>query len=158
MSELVITKFLFFVLPKNILKANILYTSFHLMLYELYYLCGFKILGTIKKFHEGVVMPHRKVFNQAMEHKEILIFAAGIATALVGKKILESKAVKDATTDCVAGVLAVKIDAEDRMEEIKTDAEQQLAEDEEKIVIDVESEEIEEEKPKTSKKSKKSKK
>jgi len=102
-------------------------------------------------------MPHRKVLNQAKEHKEILIFAAGIATALIGKKILESKAVKDATTDCVAGVLTVKKDAEDRMEEINADAEQKVAE-EEKIVIDVESEEIEEEKPKTSKKSKKSKK
>ena len=114
-------------------------------------------MGTIKIF-EGIAMPHRKVLNQAKEHKEILIFAAGIATALIGKKILESKAVKDATTDCVAGVLTVKKDAEDRVEEIKTDAEQQIAEDEEKIVIDVESEEIEEEKPKTSKKSKKSKK
>ena len=88
-------------------------------------------------------MPHRKVLNQAKEHKEILIFAAGIATALIGKKILESKAVKDATTDCVAGVLTVKKDAEDRMEEIKADAEQKVAEEEEKIVIDVESEEIE---------------
>ena len=114
-------------------------------------------MGTIKIF-EGIAMPHRKVLNQAKEHKEILIFAAGIATALIGKKILESKVVKDATTDCVAGVLTVKKDAEDRVEEIKTDAEQQIAEDEEKIVIDVESEEIEGEKPKTSKKSKKSKK
>ena len=113
-------------------------------------------MGTIKIF-EGIAMPHRKVLNQAKEHKEILIFAAGIATALIGKKILESKAVKDATTDCVAGVLTVKKDAEDRMEEINADAEQKVAE-EEKIVIDVESEEIEEEKPKTSKKSKKSKK
>ena len=42
-------------------------------------------------------MVHRKIVNYATEHKSALIFAAGIATAVVGKKILESKVVKEAT-------------------------------------------------------------
>lgn len=108
-------------------------------------------------------MVHRKIIGQAVQHKGLLIFAAGVATAVVGKKILESKAVKEATTNAVAGVMAVKQDAEDRLEEIKADAEAQL-EDEDKVEIEVEAEEVEEveeeeeEKPKASKKSKKSKK
>lgn len=103
-------------------------------------------------------MVKREIFDFANQHKSALIFAAGFATAVVGKKILESKVVKDTATDCVAGVMALKQDAEDRVSEIKEDAEAQLEEeDEEKKLIEVEDEE--EEKPKkSSKKSKKSKK
>jgi hypothetical protein len=103
-------------------------------------------------------MVHRKIIDQAVQHKGLLIFAAGVATAVVGKKILESKAVKEATTNAVAGVMAVKQDAEDRLEEIKADAEAQIADDEDKVEIEVEAEEVEEEEeeePKASKKSKK---
>lgn len=105
-------------------------------------------------------MTYRRILNQAVEHKELLIFAAGVATAVVGKKILESQAVKEATTNAVAGVMAVKQDAEDKLDEIKADAEAQF-EDEDKVEIEIEAEEVEEEeeeKPKASKKSKKSKK
>ena len=99
-------------------------------------------------------MVKREIFDFANQHKSALIFAAGFATAVVGKKILESKVVKDTATDCVAGVMALKQDAEDRVSEIKEDAEE---EDDEKKLIEVEDEE--EEKPKkSSKKSKKSKK
>ena len=102
-------------------------------------------------------MVKREIFDFANQHKSALIFAAGFATAVVGKKILESKVVKDTATDCVAGVMALKQDAEDRVSEIKEDAEAQLEEDDEKKLIEVEDEE--EEKPKkSSKKSKKSKK
>ena len=103
-------------------------------------------------------MVKREIFDFANQHKSALIFAAGFATAVVGKKILESKVVKDTTADYVASVMAFKKDAEDRAAEIKEDAEAQLEEeDDEKKLIEVEDEE--EEKPKkSSKKSKKSKK
>ena len=106
-------------------------------------------------------MIDKKYIDPIMKHKHALIFAGGIATALIGKKILESKTVKEATTNAVAGVMAVKQDAEDRLDEIKADAEAQI-EDEDKVEIEIEAEEVEEEeeeeKPKASKKSKKSKK
>ena len=76
-------------------------------------------------------MVKREIFDFANQHKSALIFAAGFATAVVGKKILESKVVKDTATDCVAGVMALKQDAEDRVSEIKEDAEAQLEENEE---------------------------
>lgn len=106
-------------------------------------------------------MVHRKIVNYATEHKSALIFAAGIATAVVGKKILESKVVKEATTNAVAGVMSVKKDAEDRVEEIRQDAEALACEEEceeEKVEIEVEEEIEEKEEKKTSKKSKKSRK
>jgi hypothetical protein len=70
-----------------------------------------------------VIMVHRKIVDFATEHKQALIFAAGIATAVVGKKILESDAVKEATTNAVAGVMSVKKDAEEKVEDIRKDAE-----------------------------------
>ena len=103
---------------------------------------------------------YEEIKDKAFEHKHALIFVGGIAAAVVGKKILESKTVKEATTNAVAGVMAVKQDAEDRLDEIKADAEAQL-EDEDKVEIEIEAEDVEEEeeeKPKASKKSKKSKK
>lgn len=100
-------------------------------------------------------MVYKKIVDHAIEHKYALVFAGGVAAALIGKKVLESKAVKEATTNCVAGALAVKQEAEDRLEEIKADAEAQICEDEEETV-EIEVEEEEEEKPKkTSKKSSK---
>lgn len=108
-------------------------------------------------------MVYKDIIKQASQHKELLIFAAGVATAVVGKKILESQVVKDATTDAVAGVMTIKQDAEDRINEIKEDAEAQIETsdvEEKKVEIEIEEEEEEvEEKPKkTSKKSKKSRK
>nr|WP_292741311.1 hypothetical protein [Methanobrevibacter sp.] len=105
-------------------------------------------------------MVHRKIVDFATEHKQALIFAAGIATAVVGKKILESDAVKEATTNAVAGVMSVKKDAEEKVEDIRKDAEAlACAEDCEEEKVEVEVEEVEEkEEKKTSKKSKKSKK
>lgn len=76
-------------------------------------------------------MVKREIFDFANQHKSALIFAAGFATAVVGKKILESKVVKDTTADYVASVMAFKKDAEDRAAEIKENAESQLEEDEE---------------------------
>ena len=99
-------------------------------------------------------MVYKKIVDHAIEHKYALVFAGGVAAAIIGKKVLESKAVKDATTNCVAGALAVKQEAEDKLAEIKADAEEQVCEeDEEKVEIEIEDEE---EKPKkSSKKSRK---
>ena len=69
-------------------------------------------------------MNHEKIINTCVEHKHALIFAAGIATALVGKKVLESKTVKDATTRGMAKVLAVKKDAEETFQDMRENAEE----------------------------------
>ncbi len=105
-------------------------------------------------------MVYKKIVDHAIEHKYALVFAGGVAAAIIGKKVLESKAVKDATTNCVAGALAVKQEAEDKLAEIKADAEEQVCEEEDEEKIEIEIEEEKEEKPKKSSKktSKKSRK
>jgi hypothetical protein len=68
-------------------------------------------------------MKREDIVNTCVEHKHALIFAAGIATALVGKKILESKTVKDAATKGMAQVMSVKKDAEECFQDMKENAE-----------------------------------
>ena len=63
------------------------------------------------------------IINKCTEHKHALIFAAGIATAIVGKKILESDAVKDAATKGMASVMSAKKDAEECFQDMKENAE-----------------------------------
>lgn len=46
--------------------------------------------------------------DKVMEHKHALIFVGGIVAAIAGKKILESKAVKEGCTKGMAAVLAAK--------------------------------------------------
>lgn len=58
-------------------------------------------------------MRRDEFFDKCYEHKHALIFAAGIATAVVGKKLLESKTVKDAATQGMATVMSVRKDAEE---------------------------------------------
>lgn len=69
-------------------------------------------------------MNHEKIIKTCVEHKHALIFAAGIATALVGKKVLESKTVKDATTRGMAQVMAIKKDAEETFQDMRENAEE----------------------------------
>ncbi len=69
-------------------------------------------------------MRHDEFFDRCYEHKHALIFAAGIATAIVGKKILESKTVKNAATQGMATVMSVKKDAEESFQDIKENAEE----------------------------------
>lgn len=69
-------------------------------------------------------MVNREFFDKCVEHKHALIFAAGIATAVVGKKILESKTVKDAATQGMAGVMSIRKDAEECFQDMKEDAEE----------------------------------
>ena len=61
--------------------------------------------------------------DQALQHKHALIFAAGIATAIVGKKIIESDAFKDAATKGMATVMSAKKDAEETFQDMKENAE-----------------------------------
>ena len=69
-------------------------------------------------------MVNKEFFDKCMEHKHALIFAAGIATAIVGKKVLESKTVKDAATRGMASVMAAKKDAEECFQDMKENAEE----------------------------------
>ena len=77
-------------------------------------------------------MIDKKYIDPIMKHKHALIFAGGIATALIGKKILESDAVKDATTQGMAAVLSAKKDAEETFQDMRENAED--------IVVDANSE------------------
>ena len=77
-------------------------------------------------------MRREEIIDKCYEHKNLLIFAAGIATAVVGKKILESKTVKDAATQGMATVMSTKKDAEEYFQDMKEDAEE--------IVIDAQEE------------------
>ena len=58
-----------------------------------------------------------------MEHKKTLIFVGGMATALIGKKILESQTTKDFCSRSMAKVIAMKTDAEASIQDIKDNAE-----------------------------------
>ena len=59
----------------------------------------------------------------AKRHRTELIFLGGIATAIIGKKILESKTVKDAATKGMAQFMAAKKDAEECFQDMKENAE-----------------------------------
>lgn len=61
--------------------------------------------------------------DKIIEHKNALIFVGGIATAIVGKKILESKAVKEGCTKGMAAVLSAKKDAEECYQDMVQNAE-----------------------------------
>ena len=88
-------------------------------------------------------MTYERFFDKCMEHKHALIFAAGIATAVVGKKVLESKAVKDAATQGMATVMSVRKDAEECFQDMKENAEEIVidANEEDKKEIYVEAKE-----------------
>ena len=68
-------------------------------------------------------MNSNEIVEKCIEHKHALIFVAGIATALVGKKILESKTVKNVATKGMAQVMVAKKDAEECFQDIKENAE-----------------------------------
>lgn len=68
-------------------------------------------------------MNRNEIFDKCYEHKHALIFAAGIATAIIGKKVLESQTVKDAATKGMASVMSVRKDAEECFQDMKENAE-----------------------------------
>ena len=69
-------------------------------------------------------MVRNEFFDKCVEHKHALIFVAGIATAVEGKKIIESKTVKDAATQGMASVMSVRKDAEECFQDMKENAEE----------------------------------
>ncbi|WP_462316111.1 DUF6110 family protein [Methanobrevibacter sp.] len=88
-------------------------------------------------------MRRDEFFDKCYEHKHALIFAAGIATAIIGKKALESKTVKNAATRGMASVMSVKKDAEECFQDIRENAEDIVvdAHEKDKKEIYIESEE-----------------
>jgi len=70
-----------------------------------------------------IKMDHKEIIGKCMEHKHALIFAAGIATAIVGKKVIESKTFKDTATKGMATVMSAKKDAEEAFQDMKENAE-----------------------------------
>lgn len=85
-------------------------------------------------------MRREEFFDKCYEHKHALIFAAGIATAVIGKKALESKIVKDAATQGMASVMSIRKDAEECFQDMKENAEDIVvdahAEDKKEIYIE----------------------
>ena len=68
---------------------------------------------------------YEEIKDKTFEHKHALIFVGGIAAAMVGKKILESKTTKDYAAKGMAKVLTCKSELEDikdNAEDIHTDA------------------------------------
>ena len=61
--------------------------------------------------------------DKVMEHKHALIFVGGIAAAIAGKKILESKAVKEGCTKGMAAKKKKKKDAEECYQDMVQNAE-----------------------------------
>ncbi len=107
-------------LPKTyiILSANICmlldFFSIGPMIMKKYY-CG-----------ESKMDKGNEYIDRVMKHKHALIFAGGIATAIIGKKILESKTVKETCTKGMATVLSAKKDAEECFQDMKEDAEEMV--------------------------------
>ncbi len=69
-------------------------------------------------------MINKEFLDKCVEHKHALIFAAGLATAVIGKKALESKAVKNAATKGMANVMAIRKDAEETFQDMRENAEE----------------------------------
>ena len=65
----------------------------------------------------------KKILDQALQNKYALVFAAGFATAVVGKMILESDAVKELTSKGMDTVMSVKNDAEEAFQGINENTE-----------------------------------
>ena len=66
---------------------------------------------------------YEEIKDKTFEHKHALIFVGGIAAAMVGKKILESKTTKDYAAKGMAKVLTCKSELEESIQDIKDNAE-----------------------------------
>ena len=66
---------------------------------------------------------HRDLVDKMIEHKHALLFVGGVATAIVGKKILESQTTKDYAAKGMAKVLTCNSDLEESIQDIKDNAE-----------------------------------
>lgn len=90
-------------------------------------------------------MTYEDIHEKIFEHKHALLFVGGIATAIVGKKVLQSKATKDYAAKSMAKVLTCKSELEESIQDIKDNAEDihtdAQAAKKEAVVVDVTSEE-----------------
>ena len=68
-------------------------------------------------------MTQREIIDKMIEHKHALLFVGGIATAIVGKKVLESQTTKDYAAKSMAKVLTCKSGLEESIQDIKDNAE-----------------------------------
>jgi methylmalonyl-CoA mutase cobalamin-binding subunit len=68
-------------------------------------------------------MVHRKIAPFVAEHKHALLFAGGIATAIIGAKIIKSPTTKELATKGMAGVISAKRDAEEAFQDMRENAE-----------------------------------
>lgn len=68
-------------------------------------------------------MDKNDIIDTCVRHKHALLFAAGIATAIVGAKVVKSQSFKDATAKGMAAVMSAKKDAEECFQDIKENAE-----------------------------------
>ena len=68
-------------------------------------------------------MKREDIIKTCVEHKHALIFAAGVATALIGAKVVKSQAFKDTTAKGMAAVMSAKRDAEECFQDMKESAE-----------------------------------
>ncbi len=94
-------------------------------------------------------MEGNEYFDKVMKHKHALIFAGGIATAIIAKKLIESETVKESCTKGMAAVLSAKKDAEECFQDMKEEAEEIVidanADVKKEIYIDDEEDEEDEE-------------
>nr|WP_294999441.1 DUF6110 family protein [uncultured Methanobrevibacter sp.] len=68
-------------------------------------------------------MKREDIINTCVEHKHALIFAAGVATALIGAKVVKSQVFKDTTAKGMAAIMSAKRDAEECFQDMKESAE-----------------------------------
>lgn len=91
---------------------------------------------------------HRDLVDKMIEHKHALLFVGGVATAIVGKKILESQTTKDYAARGMAKVLTCKSDLEESIQDIKDNAEDihtdAKAAKKDAVCVDISAEEAEE--------------
>ena len=91
---------------------------------------------------------HRDLVDKMIEHKHALLFVGGVATAIVGKKILESQTTKDYAAKGMAKVLTCKSDLEESIQDIKDNAEDihtdAKAAKKEAVCVDISAEEAKE--------------
>ncbi|MCQ2960900.1 MAG: DUF6110 family protein [archaeon] len=90
----------------------------------------------------------RDLVDKMIEHKHALLFVGGVATAIVGKKILESQTTKDYAAKGMAKVLTCKSDLEESIQDIKDNAEDihtdAKAAKKDAVCVDISAEEAEE--------------
>lgn len=65
----------------------------------------------------------QEIIDKMYKHKHALIFVGGMATAIIGAKILKSQVTKDYAAKGMAKVLTCKSEIEESIQDIKDDAE-----------------------------------